>query len=100
MASANKKKNGLGKGVNVLFNDSPDELLSVLESEPDKSGRNLLPIIDIEPNKDQPRKDFDEDKLAALAESIKEHGVISPILVTPGKGGTYKIVAGERRWRA
>ena len=96
MASANKKKNGLGKGVNVLFNDSPDELLSVLESEPDKSGRNLLPIIDIEPNKDQPRKDFDEDKLAALA----EHGVISPILVTPGKGGTYKIVAGERRWRA
>lgn len=100
MASANKKKNGLGKGVNVLFNDSPDELLSVLESEPDKSGRNLLPIIDIEPNKDQPRKDFDKDKLAALAESIKEHGVISPILVTPGKGGTYKIVAGERRWRA
>ena len=100
MASANKKKNGLGEGVNVLFNDSPDELLSVLESEPDKSGRNLLPIIDIEPNKDQPRKDFDEDKLAALAESIKEHGVISPILVTPGKGGTYKIVAGERRWRA
>lgn len=100
MASANKKKNGLGKGVNVLFNDSPDELLSVLESEPDKSGRNLLPIIDIEPNKDQPRKDFDADKLAALAESIKEHGVISPILVTPGKGGTYKIVAGERRWRA
>lgn len=100
MASANKKKNGLGKGVNVLFNDSPDELLSVLESEPDKSGRNLLPIIDIEPNKDQPRKDFGEDKLAALAESIKEHGVISPILVTPGKGGTYKIVAGERRWRA
>ena len=100
MASANKKKNGFGKGVNVLFNDSPDELLSVLESEPDKSGRNLLPIIDIEPNKDQPRKDFDEDKLAALAESIKEHGVISPILVTPGKGGTYKIVAGERRWRA
>ena len=100
MASANKKKNGLGKGVNVLFNDSPDELLSVLESEPDKSGRNLLPIIDIEPNKDQPRKDFDEDKLAALAESIKEHGVISPILVTPGKGGTYKIVARERRWRA
>lgn len=100
MASANKKKNGLGKGVNVLFNDSPDELLSVLESEPDKSGRNLLPIIDIEPNKDQPRKDFDEDKLATLAESIKEHGVISPILVTPGKGGTYKIVAGERRWRA
>ena len=95
-----RKKNGLGKGVNVLFNDSPDELLSVLESEPDKSGRNLLPIIDIEPNKDQPRKDFDEDKLAALAESIKEHGVISPILVTPGKGGTYKIVAGERRWRA
>ena len=100
MASANKKKNGLGKGVNVLFNDSPDELLSVLDSEPDKSGRNLLPIIDIEPNKDQPRKDFDEDKLAALAEYIKEHGVISPILVTPGKGGTYKIVAGERRWRA
>ena len=47
MASANKKKNGLGKGVNVLFNDSPDELLSVLESEPDKSGRNLLPIIKI-----------------------------------------------------
>lgn len=100
MAVPSKKKGGLGKGVNILFDDSPNELLSVLDAEPDKSGTKLVPIIDIEPNKNQPRKDFDENKLNALADSIREHGVISPILVTPSKSGTYKIVAGERRWRA
>lgn len=60
----------------------------------------MLKTVDIEPNKGQPRKDFDADKLEALSNSILEHGVVQPILVTPTKAGTYRIVAGERRWRA
>lgn len=54
----------------------------------------------IEPNKKQPRRHFDEDKINALAESISEHGLIQPIIITPSENGMYKIVAGERRWRA
>lgn len=95
---ASSLKKGLGKGVDALFGDSPEDIL--FKDEADKNGVTTLPLIDIEPNKDQPRKDFDADKLDALAESISEHGVISPILVTPTQNGTYKIVAGERRWRA
>lgn len=95
---ASSLKKGLGKGVDALFGDSPEDIL--FKDESDKNGVTTLPLIDIEPNKDQPRKDFDADKLDALAESISEHGVISPILVTPTQNGTYKIVAGERRWRA
>lgn len=95
---ASSLKKGLGKGVDALFGDSPEDIL--FKDESDKNGVTTLPLIDIEPNKDQPREDFDADKLDALAESISEHGVISPILVTPTQNGTYKIVAGERRWRA
>ena len=54
----------------------------------------------IEPNKKQPRRNFDAEKITALSESIKEHGLIQPIILTPSDNGTYKIVAGERRWRA
>jgi ParB family chromosome partitioning protein len=59
-----------------------------------------LPVEDIAPNPDQPRRRFDEDGLAALAESLKERGVLQPVLVRPRDGGGYELIAGERRWRA
>lgn len=80
-------KNGLGKGFGAIF------------AEEEKSGIFEVKITDVMPNKNQPRKTFDEEKLLALAESIKEHGIIQPIVVTQN-GDTYTIVAGERRWRA
>lgn len=88
-------KRGLGKGLETLFETKPDDI--VAES---KNGIVDLKINSVEPNKDQPRKTFDSEKIDALAESIKEHGLIQPIIVTEEKGGMYKIVAGERRWRA
>lgn len=82
---------GLGKGLDVLLPDEPAEY---------NSGEiHQLRLIDVEPNKNQPRKAFDEEKLALLTESIKEHGVIQPIVVMKAAAG-YTIVAGERRWRA
>lgn len=81
-------KKGLGKGLTALL---PDEV--------DESGVVELKITDIMPNKDQPRKQFDEEALTTLCDSIKEHGLIQPIIVTKGNSG-YIIVAGERRWRA
>lgn len=96
-----EKKKGLGKGLGALFNDNTSDIVAQIDSI-GKEGEQVtvLPIMDIEPNKNQPRKDFDADKLSALASSIEEHGVVSPILVTPTGNGTYRIVAGERRWRA
>ena len=96
-----EKKKGLGKGLGALFNDSSSDIVAEIDNI-GKSGEKvtILPLMDIEPNKNQPRKDFDADKLAALSASIEEHGVVSPILVTPTANRTYKIVAGERRWRA
>ena len=88
-------KRGLGKGLETLFETKPDDI--ALES---KNGIVDLKINSVEPNKDQPRKSFDAEKIDALAESIKEHGLIQPIIVTEEKSGMYKIVAGERRWRA
>ena len=89
-------KKGLGKGLNGLFEGTAAELL-----ESEKSGGiTKLKINSVEPNKDQPRKVFDAEKLETLAESIKEHGLIQPITVTAGKNGNYLIIAGERRWRA
>ena len=85
------QKIGLGRGLNSLF----DEQISDEENDNIKNLRISL----IEPNKNQPRKKFDDDKLKALAESIKENGVIQPIIVVKN-GDMYKIVAGERRWRA
>ena len=84
---------GLGKGLGALlgdFNDVPVE----------KSPYQLLPIYKVEPNKDQPRQDFDEEELQALADSISEHGVIQPLTVRGLPSGYYQIIAGERRWRA
>lgn len=84
------KKGGLGRGLDSLFQ----------ENSTDKNGAVVLNINDIEPNKNQPRKDFDEAALSELSESIEKHGLIQPIVVRPSTNGTYMIIAGERRWRA
>lgn len=97
MAEKKAKKSGLGKGLGSLFSEPAEELIEEIKSE---RTPGMLPVSDIEPNRNQPRKSFDAEKLEALASSIKEHGVVSPIIVTPTGNGTYKIVAGERRWRA
>ena len=89
------KKNVLGKGLDSLI----PENIKVEKNE--SAGKELLiRISDIEPNKEQPRKKFDEDALNELAESIKQYGIIQPIVVTKPKNGFYEIIAGERRWRA
>lgn len=85
------KKSGLGKGLDALFVDN---------STGQGSGSVTVRISEIEPNKNQPRKDFDETALAQLADSIVKHGVIQPLLVRPLSSGGYQLVAGERRWRA
>jgi ParB family chromosome partitioning protein len=84
------KKGGLGKGLDTLFN----------ENATDNEGAVTLNINEIEPNRNQPRKDFDEGALNELADSIARHGLIQPIVVRPTLDGTYMIIAGERRWRA
>ena len=89
-------KTGLGKGLYALFGDNFRENM---EDTEDKEKVEKIKIIKIEPNKDQPRKNFDDDGIEELANSIKEYGVIQPIIVTK-TGDYYQIVAGERRWRA
>lgn len=86
-----KKQSGLGKGLNALmFENSVDDMVS----------SSTLPINEIIPNKEQPRKTFDEGALQELADSITQHGVLQPLLVRPLAMGGYQLVAGERRWRA
>lgn len=87
---AKAKRGGLGKGLDALF----------VDNETTDAGTSTLRISEIEPNRDQPRKHFDEKALAELADSIREHGVIQPLLVRPLEDGSYQLVAGERRWRA
>ena len=91
------KKTGLGKGLDALFSDK----IQNEKEEQIQEGEVVqnLKIIEVEPNRDQPRKQFDEEALNELAESIKRYGVIQPIIVTK-KDGFYEIIAGERRWRA
>ena len=84
---------GLGKGLGALLGDF-EEVAS------EKSAYQLLPIYKVEPNPDQPRRDFDEEELQALADSISEHGIIQPLTVRELSTGYYQIIAGERRWRA
>ena len=84
------KKGGLGRGLDSLFTENSTE----------KNGILNLNINDIEPNREQPRKSFDDDAVSELADSIAQHGLIQPIVVTPLSNGRYSIVAGERRWRA
>ena len=86
-------KKGLGKGMGALI--PMDDVIA-----PDNSPYKILPLHKIEPNPDQPRRDFDEEELEALAASISEHGIIQPLTVREMASGYYQIVAGERRWRA
>lgn len=84
---------GLGKGLGALLGDFNEEPL-------EKSAYQMLPIYKVEPNPDQPRQDFDEEELQALADSIEQHGIIQPLTVRELNSGYYQIIAGERRWRA
>lgn len=84
------KNRGLGRGLDSLFGENSTE----------SKGAVTLNINDIVPNRNQPRRDFDEEALQELAASIAEHGLLQPIVVRPNTDGTYMIIAGERRWRA
>ena len=84
---------GLGKGLGALLGDFHEETT-------EKSPYQLLPLHKVEPNRSQPRQDFDEEALQALADSIAQHGVIQPLTVRELPSGYYQIIAGERRWRA
>ena len=96
------KKHGLGRGLEALLGD--DDLnfsldnISTGESLPD--GIKKISVIDLEPSQYQPRKDFNPEALEALVKSIKEKGVLQPLIVRPRDNGKYEIIAGERRWRA
>ncbi len=83
-------KGGLGLGLDMLFPDNANEV----------QVKKTLRTSEIEPNRDQPRKNFSDEAITALADSIREHGILQPILVRPMSTGSYQIVAGERRWRA
>ena len=84
---------GLGKGLGALLGDFDQEMT-------ENSAYQMLPIYKVEPNRSQPRQDFDEEELQALADSIEEHGIIQPLTVRQLDSGYYQIIAGERRWRA
>ncbi len=85
-----KRPSGLGKGLEAIF----------IENDTENKSTTYLQISEIEPNRNQPRREFDEEALSELAESIAQHGVLQPILVRPVGTEFYQIVAGERRWRA
>ena len=108
------KRNGLGKGLDSLIPDKSDKIgkssgknvekkseidESKKETEKSGTGEMMVKINQVEPNRDQPRKDFDEDALLELSDSIKQFGVLQPLLVQKKKD-YYEIIAGERRWRA
>ncbi len=88
------KKSGLGKGIGAIFTENSVEDIAN-DISPVK-----VKLIDIEPNREQPRKQFDDEALSELADSIAKHGIIQPLLVRPMPDGGYQLVAGERRWRA
>lgn len=106
------KRNGLGKGLDSLIPDRSDkmskktsnaegktEVINAKDEKVGQSGEVLVKINQVEPNRDQPRKEFDEDALLELADSIKQFGILQPLLVQKKKD-YYEIIAGERRWRA
>ena len=93
-------KKGLGKGLGALLSaDEPVKIEKTEKTEP-KGAVLELKISEVEPNSSQPRNIFDDEALSSLSESIKEYGVLSPIFVSKNENGFYKIIAGERRWRA
>ena len=100
------KKKGLGKGLDSLIPDNksiksvtPDKSVEAKKEAEEKAGVQTMKINEVEPNRDQPRKNFDEDALLELSDSIKQFGVLQPLLVRKKKD-YYEIIAGERRWRA
>ena len=100
------KKSGLGKGLDALIPAGNKKAPVKKETEPviiekivEKKGVETLKITEVEPNREQPRKNFNEDALLELSDSIKQYGVIQPLIVQK-KGDHYEIIAGERRWRA
>ena len=100
------KRNGLGKGLDSLIPNKAEKVAktekvqaSVKKDEQTGTGEILVKINQVEPNRDQPRKDFDEDSLMELADSIRQFGILQPLLVQKKKD-YYEIIAGERRWRA
>ena len=88
-------KKGLGRGLDALFQDNEPARAPETGGAPTE-----VAVADIEPNRGQPRHVFDEEKLRELADSIREHGVVSPLIVSELGDGRYRIIAGERRWRA
>lgn len=95
----NEKKRGLGRGLNALINTGPD--IEVKEKSKDNNDNKevFVNISLVEPNRNQPRKEFDKEALSELAASIKQYGILQPIMVQKN-GDMYEIIAGERRWRA
>lgn len=91
-----KSSKGLGLGLDAIFEDND----FVAEQPRKEESIHTLRVSQIEPNRNQPRKVFDEEALETLAESIAKHGLIQPLLVEPLEGDRYRIIAGERRWRA
>lgn len=93
------KKMGLGKGLDSMIPPKTTGKKTVQNEKVSKTGETILKINEVEPNKNQPRKSFNEDSLMELSESIKLHGIVQPLVVAKQKG-YYEIIAGERRWRA
>lgn len=91
-------KRGLGKGIDAMISGDDTKMKKVVKEVIKEV--DTIDINKIEPNNNQPRKNFNEDKIHELAESIKQHGLIEPLIVQKGKKGFYTIIAGERRWRA
>lgn len=85
-----KQTRGLGRGLEALFGDEESSAASVME----------ISAGELDPNPDQPRRTFNDESIAQLAESIREQGILQPLLVVPSAGGRYRIIAGERRFRA
>ena len=105
MAQNNNKKQALGKGIRALLNSIDDELSTTAESVPAVSGQNAgtiarIAVEQIEVNPKQPRRDFDEQALKELSESIKLHDIIQPVTVVKVGNNKYQLISGERRWRA
>jgi ParB family chromosome partitioning protein len=105
MAQNNNKKQALGKGIRALLNSIDEELSTTAEGVPAVSGQNAgtiarLPVEQIEVNPKQPRRDFDEQALKELSESIKLHDIIQPVTVVKVGQNKFQLISGERRWRA
>src|SRR5438093_11610020 len=91
-------RSALGKGLEALISD--DAIQSVSAAPQTSAAANVLPLEKIRPNPKQPRRAFSEESLKDLVASIKQKGILQPIVVSPTEGGTFEIVAGERRFRA